>query len=494
MFVPIHIDRSRDIGLSDQITSQISRLIFEGILPPGKKLSSCRQLAHKLGVAVNTVIAAYQKLEMGGLIEARPRSGFYVSGNSGVHAFPEPREERPSPQQAHIADKIDPQRRGAESSTIWRPRDWRAYPYPFVCNQVDENDFPATQWRDCSRMALGRRNLGFWSSDEDNADSIKLIEQVNQRILPRRGLYGSDETTLITLGSQNGIFLAGYLFGSPGKVAAMEDPGYPDARKILQANFGRLAFIPVDEEGLIVDERLRDVDLVYTTPNRQFPTSVTMSERRRRALLEAAETYDFYILEDDYECDVDFRPSPPPALRSEDTTGRVIYLGSLSKGLAPGLRLGYLNAAPAFVAAARDCRSMMMRHPPFLLQHTAAIFLELGFYDGLLQRKKRDLVEKWKLTSGILQSHFTDFRVSGEFGGANFAMSDRSEILDAQSIAQAALEQGIVLEPIAPCFSNASAGKLQFRVGVSAVSLDRIEPGLMRLNRLIASLRSSASP
>ncbi|PHS19380.1 MAG: hypothetical protein COA78_00660 [Blastopirellula sp.] len=166
----------------------------------------------------------------------------------------------------------------------------------------------------------------------------------------------------------------------------MEDPGYPDARNIFGQWAANIKFIPVDEEGILVDGMLEDVDLVYVTPNRQFPTTVTMSDRRRKALLAAAEKHDFFVVEDDYECDVDYRDAPPMPLYQADQSGRVLYLGSLSKSLSPGLRLGYFVAPPEFIVEARALRGMMVRHPPVILQHTAALFISLGYYDALLLR------------------------------------------------------------------------------------------------------------
>ncbi|WP_298850401.1 hypothetical protein [uncultured Ruegeria sp.] len=113
---------------------------------------------------------------------------------------------------------------------------------------------------------------------------------------------------------------------------------------------------------MVVDDRQRGVDLVFVTPNRQLPTTVTMSERRCHELLQAAEEFDFYIVEDDSECDVDYRHSTPLPLQCLDSTGRLIYLGSLPKGLSPGLQLGYLTAPVELVKSTRDCRGMMLRH------------------------------------------------------------------------------------------------------------------------------------
>lgn len=491
MKLRIDIDRTRSIGLSDQITAQISRMIFEGRIATGLKLPSCRLLARDIGVSINTVIAAYQTLQDEQLITARPRSGFFVRLGPGVHPGLIAQAPAPEKKPARIVQKLNLARRADGIDTIFRPQNWFAQAYPFVCNQINENDFPVAEWRECARLAMNRKDLKIWSSDGHYADSPDLIRQVNQRILPSRGIAADPGSTLITLGSQNGLYLISFLFGGRDRVAAMEDPGYPDARKILTANFGSVRFQPVDAEGLVVDDRLRGVDLVFVTPNRQFPTTVTMSPARRRALLDAAEEHDFYIVEDDYECDVDYRQVPPLSLRAQDDRGRVIYLGSLSKGLSPGLRLGYLNASPDFVAAARDSRGMILRHPPFILQQTAAAFVDLGYYDRLLRRLKRDHEQRWRIANAALADSLPGLQVVSEFGGTNFLLTDPQRQLQADALARAALARGIVIEAVAPCYSCRAEGAHRFRIGVSSIGQDRIRPGLALLADLLAERRGA---
>lgn len=457
-------------------------------MPPGMKLTSCRELARELDVSINTVVSAYRKLEEQQLIRARPRSSYIVSSDHGMRLDNVVQERAKASGRAPISDKINSVRRADDIETISRPHNWHSYSYPFVCNQINENSFPVAEWRECSRLAMNRKDLKIWSADGFYADSDELIEQVSQRILPRRGIFEPNTSILITLGTQNGLFITSFLFGGRDRIAAMEDPGYPDARKILRSNFGALRFQPVDEEGMIVDERLREVDLVFVTPNRQVPTTVTMSERRRHALLQAAEDYDFYIIEDDYECDVDYRHAPPLPLQSFDNAGRLIYLGSMSKGLSPGLRLGYVAAPKEFIAAARDCRGMMLRHPPMILQHTAATFIRLGYYDGLLRRVRHDYEQRWRLADTVLRDRRPDMLKSGEYGGTSFVLASDDPRLSAKAIVGAALEKGVIVEPLTPCFSDTATGEKFFRLGVSSIQGELIEEGIDRLCDAIASL------
>lgn len=485
MFQGIRIDKTKSMGLRDQLVSEISRLLFEGLIPAGIKLPSCRGLARDLGVSINTVVAAYQVLEEQHLIRSHARSGFYACEHTGGPCTPVNDSEPDHLPSAPIAARLNRLRRTDGLGTITRPQNWYDYKFPFVCNQIDESQFPVARWRECTRRALNRKDLRIWSSDHSYEDSPDLVQQVNQRILPRRGIAARKGGTLITLGSQNGLYITSQLFGGRNRIAVMEDPGYPDARKILQTSFGTVKFQPVDKEGMIVDDRLKGADLVITTPNRQFPTTVTMSESRRGELLAAADEYNFFIIEDDYECDVNYRRHIPLPLRARDETGRVIYLGSLSKGLSPGLRLGYMAGPTEFIRAARDYRGIILRHPPMILQHTTAEFISLGYYDALLQRLRKEHKAAWQQADAAIRQHLPDFRKFGDYGGTVFVLGDPQSKLCAESVARNSLVHGVIVEPIWPCFHHNKTGKSLFRLGVSSIKRSHIDEGIQTLAAVI---------
>ena len=215
-----------------------------------------------------------------------------------------------------------------------------------------------------------------------------------------------------------------------------------------------------------------------------------MSEQRRKELIAAAEEYDFFIVEDDYECDVDYRSFTPFPFRSSEAKDRVIYLGSLSKGLSPGLRLGYLIADPEFIEAARDLRGTILRHPPIVLQLTAAAFLRFGYYDSQLRRLHRDYMARWYAADEIIRKTLPDFDVTGEFGGTIFVLRDQNMALRASAIAHEAQKLGVIIEEIAPCYSDFNIGKLYFRLGMSSIPISSIKPGVDRLAEAVAVLRS----
>ena len=477
----ISVERDHPLGVRDQIHAGISGLISNGLLRKGAKLPSCRALARSLDVSVNSVLGAYSRLLDDGVISSKQRSGYFVALE--VNRL-EAREASDSDKSPNIVERITRRGLPSKAGCISRPSNWPDYKYPFVCNQIASNRFPLAEWRECSRLALNMRDLSRWTGDNQYLDSETFLEQICTRLLPSRGISAHPDNVLVTMGAQQAIFVVATLFRGFGRVVAMEDPGYADARNIFEQTFDEVRFIPVDDEGLIVDERLVGCDLVYVTPNRQFPTVVSMSPSRKKLLLEMAEREDFLIIEDDYEGDMDFNPSSLPPLYSGLAQGRVIYAGSLSKSLAPGLRLGYLVAQQSLVREARALRGMMIRHPPHVLQHTASLFLRFGYHDGLRSRLHEAFSQRWTVASNLVSELFPDFEVQYEFGSTNFFFRSR-EGHNAREVAEIARGNDVILEPSAPCFSDPAKGEHTFRLGVSAVRTSLIEPGLKILRQAI---------
>lgn len=482
MNIRIDIDRSSKIGLRDQIHYKISRNILDGTLEPGIKLPSCRHLARELTVSLNTVLGCYNRLQEDNLIESKQRSGYFVRSDLQISSTVQPKVPY---SQVNIADHIDSDNNFAKHSFIPRPANWREFPYPFVCGQIDVNRFPLTEWRECTRLAMNRRDLSVWSGDNFYQDSEELLDQIKNRILPKRGVYARPQEILITMGAQQALYITASLLRGKKKIVAIEDPCYPETRGILNSLYDEVRPIPVDKDGMIVDDRLKGVDLVCVTVNRQFPTTVPMSPERRQALLKMANQEDFLIIEDDYESDVDYRSASSLALQREDQSGRVIYISSLSKSLAPGFRIGFMIANEKLIDEARALRGLMIRHPPLILQNTMALFLRFGHYDALLLRLHNVFERRWNFAQSILYKEFPDFKVTGAFGGTTFVLEDPLRRGVSAKIAKQALSKGLVIEEIANCFDNRKEGQNFFRLGVSSISTNRIEGGLAILRSVL---------
>lgn len=482
----VHIRRNEHASLQTQIREALVSAILDGQIARDEPIPSTRKMAKGLGVSRNTVVLAYQGLLDDGYLVARERSGYYVSEKAlEVIVAPKP-GARPVPGTGQVEWRGRLKMEPASQANVSKPLDWQTYAYPFIYGQVDHNLFPLAEWRDCARQALGKKWLGSWTNDTWAHDDPLLVEQIRRRILPRRGIMANDDEILVTLGAQNALYLLTSLLVGPETRVAMEEPGYPDIRNIFRLKTGHVSLIPVDDKGLTLTDELNASQLVFTTPSHQFPTTVTMPLERRMDLLKRAAKHDFIIIEDDYEFETNYVNEPCPALKSLDDEGRVIYVGSLSKTLFPGLRLGFLVAPKELVAQARALRRLMVRHAPNNNQRTAALFLSLGHHDTLIRRLHRTYRTRWEIMGEALNRHMPDASRVPSFGGTSFWVKGPAR-LDSDALGREAAAKGILIEPGRITFGVPDAPGNHYRLAFSSIDEKKIEPGVRLLAELIAS-------
>jgi GntR family transcriptional regulator/MocR family aminotransferase len=482
----IHIQRHERTSLQTQIREALVSAILDGQLAREEPIPSTRKMARSLGVSRNTVVIAYQGLLDDGYLSARERSGYYVSDKALDSVSRIRPRERPRQQDGGGLWEARLLKHPARQENISKPLDWQSRPYPFIYGQVDHALFPIAEWRDCARQALGRRWLGAWTNDTWASDDPLLVEQIRRRILPRRGIMASDEEILVTLGAQNALYLLASLLVDASTPVAMEEPGYPDVRNIFSLRTNRLSLIPLDEQGIRLAPELGDAKVVFVTPSHQFPTTVTMPLARRLELLKLAAARDFVIIEDDYEFETNYVNEPCPALKSLDDNGRVVYVGSLSKTLFPGLRLGFLVGSKQLVAEARALRRLMVRHAPNNNQRTAALFLSLGHHDTLIRRLHKAYRSRWEIMASALEKHLPKSARVPSFGGTSFWVKGPPDV-DSEVLARTAFDQGIIIEPGRINFGGAVAPRNFMRLAFSSIDGTKIEKGIEKLAALIPS-------
>ena len=484
-----HIERMETMTLQTQIREMLVSAMLSGQLPVGAPVPSTRAMAKRLRVSRNTVMLAYQALAADGYLVARERSGFYVSPE--VHEGTVSGIEPAAPAASVDTDWESRFRvRPSGQSNIEKPSNWTDYPYPFIYGQADAALFPITAWRDCMRQSMGRKWLDAWTADHFAEDDRMLIEQIRQRILTRRGILAGPDEILLTLGAQNALYILSSLLVKHDTTVALEDPGYPDMRNIFQLRTDRIKHVPVDAEGLIVDDALDGADLVFVTPSHQYPTNATMSLARRKALLDWAARHNGLIIEDDYEFETNYEGEPTPALKSLDRSQRVLYVGSLSKSLMPGLRMGFLVGPAPLIREARALRRLMLRHPPGNNQGVVALFLALGHHDTLMGRLHRSYHGRWIAMGRALETYFPGWAEAPGFGGTAYWVKG-PEWLDCHALAERALEEGVIIEPGDIHFADPQSHRNYFRLGFSSIAEERIEPGIQRLAQIAATLRPS---
>ena len=346
-----------NLSLQAKIRKILVVAILDGHLEADEAVPSSRELAAHLGVGRITVVLAYQHLADEGYLVSKERRGHFVTSNSAqVHAkkLPAPAPSLGDGTPVNWAARLS--QHPSSQRSISKPANWQSYPYPFLYGQFDESLFPISAWRECCSKALSVLDIRSWAPDQISRDDASLVHQICTRVLPRRGVWATPEELIVTVGAQHALYMvADLLMGSDARVA-MEDPGYPDARNIFSSRTHAVSSVPVDQHGLIVGDHLRHFDYIYTTPSHQCPTGVTMPMARREQLLKLANEANVVIIEDDFESENNFDGHPIPALKSLDRSNRVIYVGSLSKSMAPGLRIGYIVASPELINELRALR------------------------------------------------------------------------------------------------------------------------------------------
>lgn len=481
------------LPLQARLRAAVVREIQAGRLGPGTALPSSRDLARLLGLSRNTVTAAYQQLVDDGFLRSRPRSGIFVDAQArevAVQAGPRGGAGlvRPAAAPGRAPDWTARVRRSLQGKrTLAKPERWRDYAYPFVYGHHDPQLFPTEDFRECCMRTLARAQLEHWTPDFETEDVPDLIEQIRQRVLPKRGVFALGDEILVTVGAQQAFhLLAEALLDRRTRLGA-EEPGYPHARNCFGLREPRWVPLRVDAEGLVVDE-LPALDVVFVTPSQQSPTTATLSLERRTALLQAADAQDFVVIEDDYEAENLYDGIPIPALKSLDRSGRVIYVGSLAKSLSPALRLGYIVAPRALVAELRLLRHASVRHPSAFLQHAYALYLSLGHHESHTRRLNQAMRQRVAAAAEALQRTLPEFEFRLPNGGASLWVQG-PDWADADELALEARRHGVLIEPGSVFFQEPPQPCPYFRLRLSSIAPDRITPGIEALARAVADLR-----
>lgn len=462
------------------LQSRIQQMIAEGILAgrfrAGEKLPSTRKLARHLGVSRITVTLAYTDLQASDYLTSRGRSGYFVSENAPL---PPVFEASPPAEDAVDWSRALGQRFTGGDTPV-KPQNWADFRYPFIYGQADPALFDHTNWRHCAVQALGQRDFTSMTTDYYDQDDPQLIEFIARHTLPRRGISARPEQILITLGAQNALWLTAQVLLTQRRTAALENPCYHALRDILAHTRSHVTPIEVDADGMPPDRIPDDTDVIFTTPSHQCPTTATMPLERRQALLGRARDLNALIVEDDYEFEMSFLSPPSPALKSLDRDGRVIYVGSFSKSLFPGLRLGYLVGAEPFIREARALRASVLRHPPGHIQRTAAYFLSHGHYDALIRRMSTALHARRQRMEEAIAQHGLTIAGQGTFGGSSLWMRAPTGT-DTAQLAETLRADSVLIEPGKTFFHGRNRAVEYYRLAYSSIPENRIPEGIARI-------------
>ena len=482
-----HLVRDNSSTLQNQIREQLVSAILGGYLPLDEPLPSSRSLAKRLNVARNTIVLVYEELAADGYLISKERSGYFIDPEFLADHLD---TDIVSKQEEESIEKVDwnlklKVRAGTQTNPSLA-HSWQSYPYPFVYAQLDPKLFPIDNWRKCWRDAVSVQAIRDWTSDRYDSDDPLLIEQIQKRILPSRGIQADTDEILITIGSQQALYLLSQLLLDKQSKFGIEDPGYVSAGYIATAFGAEVKSLEVDQNGLVVDNNLNDCQALYVTPSHQCPTTVTMPLERRMELLAKASEKDFIIFEDDYEMEMNYASHPTPALKSLDKNDRVLYIGSLSKTLAPGLRMGFMVGPKTLIQEARNLRQLMVRHPPLNNQRAVALFLAQGYHDALLRKLARSFLERNEIMASALETYLPGSFIRPS-GGSSFWCQLNADI-DTSELKGIAAEHGLLIISGDSYHFSETLPKNYIKLGFSAINPDAIEPGVKKLAEVIEKM------
>lgn len=473
--------------LQGRVKEMMVHSILMGLIPVDAKIPPSRTLADALGISRNTVSLALQSLVDKGFLVSMERSGLIVNRN--ILLGQASKSDKVLPASVDLAWASRFVSRLGQQRNIVKPVNWQDYRYPFVYGQFDPTLMPLKDWRACAHQSLFVPAVKKWSQDFIDRDYDALIDQIQHRLLPARGIMAHRDEILVTAGSQMATYLLANVLLDRKTVVGIEDPGYPDARNNFKLRSDNVRALPIDSSGLRASRSLGQCAYAYVTPSHQCPTTVTMPLERRQQILALARKRNVVLFEDDHESELNFSGKPLPALKSLDTDGRVIYLGSLSKTLAHGLRIGFVVAPAELIRELRALRRLIMRHPPTNNAHIASLFIAQGHHDAFIRKLNTTYRERREALVQAFDAVLPGFEIAPSLGGSG-AWIKGPEGLNGQELAQKCAERGILIEPGDVFFNKASAStQPYFRMGYSAIASHLVRPGIEELRMVYAALR-----
>src|SRR5512133_1243081 len=489
-FEMVQLDRASIEPLHEQLYRQIRDELKSGKFSDGSsRLPSSRDLATDWKISRSTVRLALSKLHAEGYLRSRPGSGTFVA-NLLPETFltaDQPKTYQPIQRSARISEraKAIPDRRVGNQfdlgATGARPGVSLVASIPAV------DEFPITVWERLRTQVLAKKgvNLLRYSSNRGDADLRKAIAAY---LCDFRAARCHPDQIVIVAGMQQAMLLSAMAVLNPGEVAWIEDPCYQQARRVLTLAGVKIAPKPIDNQGIVIARSPKEPTprIIYVTPSHQFPLGVTMSFQRRTALLEFARVHNAFIFEDDYDAEFRFTGPPLPSLQGIDNSGRVIYAGTVSKILCPGLRLGYVVAPEPLVDSLVKIRSAMDQHSSPIDQATLARFITEGFFLSHIKRMRKIYAERRdffiKQFNELLGDRFT-LHVP-EAGLNVVAWLKREE--DFPTIRRITLDIGVRPSPLS-YFCNQAKLKPAFVFGFAAWTPTQIRESLVKLASALRS-------
>ncbi|MCC7411760.1 MAG: PLP-dependent aminotransferase family protein [Gammaproteobacteria bacterium] len=497
MALTLHVDRIGSQTRQGQIFDQIRRQILSGQLLPGTPVPATRELSEQLGVSRNTVVLAYERLIAEDYLQTRPGVGTFVNACLPEDSLMLRTAARGA---ATPAERLAPRHpvlfRGRAQAVVNPNRHQLAI--DFWVGRPDPRSFPTKAWRRhlLHNLTVAGSNL---TEYRNPAGIYGLRKAIADHLGPARGIHADPAQIIIVSGSQEALNVATRLLVREGTPVVTECPCYQGAFFVFESYGARIEPVPVDDCGIDVAQ-LPDAraSLAYVTPSHQYPMGATLSLERRVRLLEWAWQMGAYVIEDDYDSDFRHHGSPLTALKGMDEHGSVIYVGTFSKSIGAGLRLGYMVVPHELVEPARTVKALLNNGQPWLDQAVLADFVASGSYARHLRRIRRTYLARRDCLIEALRRHFGDVSLAGVEGGMHLVWRLPAGFPAARELQALAHAAGIGVYALdsaaAHDFGREGYGRHTLMLGYSSLTEQQITEGIAQLAAALpAGLTRTAS-
>jgi GntR family transcriptional regulator/MocR family aminotransferase len=478
-------------GASHSLYQQLKAAILDGRLKAGTQLPPSRLSGDHFGVSRNTIAEVYGRLITDGLAIGRHGSGTYVTARE--RATPRRRAPAALYNANHRLNPFWLRPDVTASLGFWREPAERGGPKrhsaraDFRPAMIDSRLFPF----DALRVVMAKQLRGLEKKPADrksaqgNQGNFHLREAITTHIALTRSVVCDAEDIIVTSGAQQAFDLLARVLVTPDRtVVAMEDPGYPPMRVAFAAAGAKVVPVGVDADGLLVETLTGGVDIICICPSHQFPLGMTMSKRRRRALIEYASRHGAVIIEDDYDGEFRFEGYSLEALRAAQHADVVFYIGTFSKCMLPALRLGFIVAPKWAMGALIAAKNCLDWHSPTLIQSAVAKFIADGHLRRHVRRMRKTYAERRQmLLAGLLSGLGKWLRPIPSFYGMHVAAVALVP-LDLEGIARRAQGKGVMIHTLSRYYLG-PATQTGFVFGYGVTDQAEIKYGLSVLTQLV---------
>ena len=464
-----------------RIYQLIRGAILARLLPPGLQLPSSRDLATELKLSRNTVLYAYEQLLAEGYLETRTGAGTFVTDTipdqvTTIEVDPRHSIRRTSTSAGLTARGqllVEQAGVGFSKGTA------------FMTGMPDVSRFPNQIWSRLQNKVWRRARPDLLGYGQPGG-YLPLREQIAEYLRLARSVNCSANQVIITTGAHQSIDLAGKLLAEPGDRAWIEDPCYWGTRSVLRALDIEAVPIKTDNEGMQLSGRhaVEPPRFIFTTPSHQYPLGTVMSLARRRAFLEYAAAHKVWVLEDDYDSEFRYGSRPLASLQGMDTNERVLYIGSFSKTLFPGLRIGFIVVPERLAEPFAIGLSELYRGGQVYTQAVLAEFMEEGHFSSHIRRMRLLYGERLRLLQDAVASNFGDQINADGDAGLHLALT-LSRNCDDVAIAAEAREHSIIVRPLSTYYMDPKSAQPGLMLGYAGVPNEQIKPAFDILATII---------